>query len=257
MKEVLSGDGTPIAFDRIGQGPPLILVEGALNDLATMLPLAALLQGQFTVFTYDRRGRGASGDSPQYSVDREIEDLERVIAETDGSPFVFANCSGGALVLEAAARGADIASMALYEPPFFLEGRSVPTDYSRRLSSLIEQGLRGEALKLFMLETVLLPAEHVSQVRNGPMWPSLEAMAHTLVYEDAVMADCSLPVDRLKQVTVPTLVIEGAQSPAWARESVQALVDVLPTGFRFPLAGHTHFLVPEAVVPLLRAFFGG
>src|SRR6266536_1030058 len=138
MYNVLSKDGTFIAYDRVGEGPPLILVEGALNDLSTTLPLAAQLKTHFTVFSYDRRGRGASGDTLPYSFDREIEDLDAVITAAGGSALVFGNCSGGVLALQAVARGLDISAMALFEPPYIVPGtRERPADYSTHLAGLI------------------------------------------------------------------------------------------------------------------------
>ncbi|MGH8963982.1 MAG: alpha/beta fold hydrolase [Actinomycetes bacterium] len=255
MHMTSSRDGTRIAFDRIGAGPPLILVEGALNDLATTMPLAAMLQGDFTVLAYDRRGRGASGDTAPYGVDREIEDLDAVIAAAGGSAFVFANCSGGGLVLEAAARGLAITGMVLYEPPFIPPGsRSLPERYSARLARLIEEDRRDEALDLFMRGAVRLPDAHVDDVRGSPIWPSLLKMAPTLLHDDAVMGDHTLPAGRLALVEAPVLVIDGSESPEWARTSVGELAGALPDGHRYTLEGHTHFLVPDAVAPVVRDF---
>ncbi|MPZ81297.1 MAG: alpha/beta fold hydrolase [Actinophytocola sp.] len=257
MYTVISKDGTPIAYDKVGDGPPLVLVEGALNDMATTMPLAALLRRQFTVFAYDRRGRGASGDNAPYAVEREIEDLASVIGEAGGSAYVFANCSGGSLALEAAACGVDVLGAVLYEPPYFVDGRTLPPNYSQRLRTCVAEGRRGDALELFMRETVQLPGDHVDDVKGGPIWPALQKMAHTLVYDDLVMGDSSLPAERMAHVTLPTLVIDGAESPEWARSSVQALVDALPGGRRYSLPGHTHFLVPEAVAPVISEFLSG
>ncbi|CCH31195.1 alpha/beta hydrolase [Actinosynnema sp. NPDC047251] len=258
MHTVTSKDGTPISVDRFGEGPPLVLIEGALNDLATTVPLGTLLSSRFTVFAYDRRGRGASGDVQPYSVDREIEDLDAVLAETGEPPYVFGNCSGGALVLEAAARGREFAALALYEPPYSLpEDRSLPARYSARLESFIAEGRRGDALELFMKGCADLTDEAVTQVRSSPMWAGLETLAPTLRYDDALMGDCSLPVERLSKVRTPTLVIDGGDSLPWARNGVQALADVLPNGRRHSMPGHTHLLVPDAVAPLLVDFFTG
>ncbi len=256
MYSVISKDGTPIAYDKVGEGPPIILIEGALNDLATTMPLAGLLRSRFTVFAYDRRGRGASGDTARYSVEREIEDLASVIGEAGGSAYVFANCSGAGIALAAALSGVDLLGAVLYEPPYFVD-RTLPPNYSERLRAFIAEGDRGGALELFMRETVRLPGDHVDDVKSGPMWPTLERMAHTLVYDDEVMGDSLLPAERFAQVTMPTLVIDGAESPDWARASVQALVDALPHGQRYSLAGHTHFLVPEAVAPVINQFLSG
>lgn len=258
MRTVISQDGTSISLDKFGDGPPLILIEGALNDLATTLPLGAQLASQFTVFAYDRRGRGSSGDVQPYSVEREIEDLDAVLAETGSPPYVFGNCSGGALALEAAARGRTFAGLALYEPPYSSPAdRTLPPQYSSRLAALIAEDRRGDALELFMKGCADLPDEAVQQVRSSPMWSGLEKLAPTLVYDDALLGDCALPVERLSSVRTPTLVIDGGDSLPWARNGVHALADVLPNGRRHSMPGHTHLLVPEAVAPILIDFFTG
>jgi pimeloyl-ACP methyl ester carboxylesterase len=251
-----SKDGTPIAYDRLGEGPPLILVQGAMNDLSLMLPLAAQLQADFTVFPYDRRGRGASGDTHPYAVEREIEDLEVILDAAGGSAFVFGNCSGGALVLESVARGLPITKLALYEPPFIIPGTRapLPPDYKAHLAELISAELRDEAIEYFTTAAVGLPAEVLVDVRDGAMWPSLIAMAPTLVYDDAVMGDCSVPTELLASITLPALVMDGAESPGWAKSSVQALVNALPNSYHYSLPGQDHHLVAEAVAPVLREF---
>jgi pimeloyl-ACP methyl ester carboxylesterase len=126
MNTVLSRDGTAIAFDKSGVGPPLILVDGALCYRASgpSRSLAALLAEHFTVFTYDRRGRGESGDTAPYAVEREVDDIEALIEEAGGSAYVYGVSSGAALALEAANRGLAIEKLALYEAPFIVDDKS-------------------------------------------------------------------------------------------------------------------------------------
>ncbi len=182
MNNVGSRDGTTIGFDRSGEGPPIVLVGGAFNDRSTAAPLAAQLEPRFTVFTYDRRGRGGSGDTAPYAVDREIEDLEALIADAGGSASVYGLSSGGVLALEAAARGLPITRLVVFEPPFIVEGSRPrpPEDLALQLSELASSGRRGDAVELFITKAVGLPVEAVEQMRNAPMWPGLEEVAHTL-----------------------------------------------------------------------------
>ena len=256
---VTSKDGTAIAFDRSGERSPIIFVGGALSDRTAVAPVAALLAPHFTVFAYDRRGLGSSGDTAPYAVEREVEDLAALIDEAGGSAFVFGHSSGAALALEAAAHGLAITRLALYEPPFIV-GNSrprPPQDFAAQLAELIASGRRGDAVALFLTEAVEVPVAAVAQMRNAPMWPALEAAAHTLIYNMAIMGDFSMPAGRVASVTVPTLVLGGGESPAWARQAVQAVVDALPNAQRRTLAGQTHGAAPEILVPVLEEFFAG
>ncbi len=259
---VRSSDGTSIAFDRSGEGPPVILVGGALQYRVTdprTARLAALLAPRFTVYHYDRRGRGDSGDTPPYAVEREVDDLDALIVDAGGSAFVFGMSSGAALALEAAARGLAIRKLALYEPPFMVGdgGPRPPADHATQLADLVSAGRRGDAVAYFMTRLVGLPAEAVAPLRNAPMWPGLEAIAHTLVYDAAVMGDYSLPTARLASVTVPTLVIAGAESDERLRRAAKAVADALPDARRRTLAGQTHDYAAEALAPVLDEFFAG
>jgi pimeloyl-ACP methyl ester carboxylesterase len=261
MNEVTSRDGTTIAFDRSGEGPPTILVGGALSDRGAAATLAMLLEPHFTVVAYDRRGRGDSGDTPPYAVDREIDDLEALIAEAGGSAFAFGHSSGAALALEAAARGLAITKLALYEPPFIVDDSRapLPEDYVARMAELVSAGRRGDAVEYFMTTAVLVPADMVTQMRNSPMWAAMEGLAHTLPYDGAVMGDRMdgqpLPPGSWASVTAPTLVMDGGASPDWARNAVRALADVLPDARRLTLEGQDHGAAPEVVAPVLEEFF--
>src|SRR6266568_645857 len=180
MKKVHSKDSTAIAFDQLGQGSAIILVGGAFTDRSqpTLVQLAALLAPHFTVFNYDRRGRGESGDTAPYAVEREVEDLGALITEAGGSAFVVGGSSGAVLALEAA-RKLPITKLALYEPPFIVDDSRppLPADYVAQLIELISSGRRGDAVEFFMTKAVGVPAEFVAQMQNAPMWPALEAAA--------------------------------------------------------------------------------
>jgi len=264
MGKVLSSDGTPIAFDRSGKGPPLILVDGALCYRASgpMGPLAALLAPHFTVFTYDRRGRGDSGDTTPYAVEREVEDIEALINEAGGSAFVYGISSGAALALEAANRGLAIEKLALYEAPFIVDGSRppIPEDYLPQLNQLIASDRRADAVKLFM-NAVGVAAIFVALMRFMPAWSRLKAVAHTLVYDAIIVVDNQrgkpLPAKRWASVMAPALVVIGGKSPGWMRYAMQALAGVLPNAKRHTLEGQTHMVRPKALAPVLVEFFKG
>jgi pimeloyl-ACP methyl ester carboxylesterase len=263
MGKVSSRDGTAIAFDRTGDGPPVILVGGATQHRAidaSTERLAALLATRFTVFQYDRRGRGDSGDTAPYAVEREVEDLGALVAEAGGTAAVYGTSSGAALALEAA-RTLAITKLALYEPPFIVDDSRPPlrVDYVEGLTDLASSGRPGDAVEFFLTAAAQVPAEFVAHMRNEPLWPALEAVAHTLAYDGAIMepytAGRPLPAERWESVRAPTLVMDGGLSPAWARNAVQALVEVLPNARRHTLEGQTHAVEVEAVTPVLDAFF--
>jgi pimeloyl-ACP methyl ester carboxylesterase len=258
MTRVHSRDGTPIAFDRSGSGQPLILVDGALcsRRFGPMPKLAPLLASQFTVYHYDRRGRNESGDTPPYSVAREVEDLEALIHEAGGSAFVYGVSSGAALALEAAARGLRIRKLALYEPPFVVatNGRR-PADHVAQLSHYISADRRGDAVKYFMTKMVGMPGLFVFPMRLLPMWSKLEAVAHTLPYDAAIVLDETLLGERAARVGVPTLVIGGEKSPPGLRHAVQATGAVVPGAERRFLKGQTHNVSPQALAPVLMQYF--
>ena len=197
--------------------------------------MAAALASQFTVFAYDRRGRGDSGDTTPYAVEREVEDIDALITEAGGSAFVFGHSSGAVLALEAARllKGR-IEKLAMYEPPFIIDDSRppIPQDYVPHLNKLIAEGRRSEAVEYFMIDAMLVPAEMVAQMRSTPMWPQIEAVAHTIPYDGAIMGDTMsgnpATLKKWASVTVPTLVMVGGASPAFFHNGAQTLVDILP-----------------------------
>jgi pimeloyl-ACP methyl ester carboxylesterase len=188
FETVTSADGTPIALERAGGGPPVILIGGAFNDRSSVAGLAAVLAPDFTAVTYDRRGRGDSGDSPTYAVDREIEDLAAVIGHAGGQASVFGHTSGAVLALEAVQQGLAIDKLAVYEPTYVIDGtRPRPgDDLANRLSVLIDQDRRDEAAALFLAEAVSMPPEIVEGMRGSPMWGWSTALAHTVRAEYSI-----------------------------------------------------------------------
>jgi pimeloyl-ACP methyl ester carboxylesterase len=257
MSKAISKDGTTIAFDKIGAGPTVILVDGALcyRGFGPMGALAPHLAPHFTVITYDRRGRGESGNTLPYAVEREVEDIEALINEAGGSAFVYGISSGGALAIHAASRLPAIKKVAIYEVPYSLEaGRSIVADYTIRLNETLSEGRRGDAVAVFM-KRVGTPDEAIAGMRHAPMWPTLEAVAPTLAYDNGVMGDGTVPAGRAAAVKVPMLVLDGGASPTIMREAADAIADSVPGAQRRTLEGQTHEVAAEAIAPVLVEFF--
>jgi pimeloyl-ACP methyl ester carboxylesterase len=256
MDSVTSKDGTTITIERSGEGPPVVLVCGGSVDRTSNSPLAAELSGGFTVFNYDRRGRGDSGDTPPYAVEREVEDIDAVIAEAGGSAFLFGSSSGAALCLEAAAVGLPIMKLALWEPPFVPEGGPrPPADTAKTFTDLVAAGRRGDAVEFFMSDVVGMPAEFVSQARSSPWWPAQEALAHTLAYDATIMSDYRLPTGRASSVKVPSIVLAGEASFPWIIDSARQLGGAMPDAEVRILEGQTHDVSAEVLAPALEGFF--
>jgi pimeloyl-ACP methyl ester carboxylesterase len=260
METVQSRDGTTIAFDRVGEGPAIVFVAGAIQHRAidqTTPDLAALLAPRYSALIYDRRGRGDSGETAPYAVEREVEDLAAVVEAAGGEANLFGMSSGAALAIEAAAAGVPIGALALYEPPF--RGGNgdpgIPDDYVAQLDELAASGRRGDAVEYFMTKAVGLPAQAVAPMRAQPSWAALEAIAHTIAYDGRIMTDDALLAERAPAVDTPALVIDGGDSPAWMRAAADRAADALPNAQRRTLAGQTHQFAPDTVAPVLEEFF--
>ena len=262
MNTVRSADGTAIAYTQAGQGPPLILVDGALcsRSFGPMPKLAAQLTPRFTVFTYDRRGRGASGDTRPYAIDREVEDIEALAALAGGTVLVHGTSSGSALALEAAKRIPAIGKLAVYEPPFIVDDSRtpIPDDYLARLDRLVAERRNGDAVKMFM-RFVGTPAIFTAVMPLTPVWPKLKAAAPTLPYDITLVQDHDhgkpLAPAEWAAIKVPALVAAGGKSPAWMVNGTRALADALPDARYRTLPGQTHMVKPQAIAPVLTEFF--
>lgn len=253
---VRSADGTTIAYERSGAGPALILVDAAGHYREFgMRALAALLAANFTVFTYDRRGRGESTDTLPYAVQREVEDLAALIDEAGGSAFVYAVSSGGLLALQAAASGLAISRMALFEPLIGTdEDRVEESAFRAELAELVQAGRRGDAVEFF-LTGIGVPGEMIAQMRHGPAWAAIEAAAHTLVYDCMISEATSL--EHLGSVAAPTLVIDSVGSTGELTGGAAAVVDALPNGSHLSLLGQWHGVPDKDLAPALTEFFLG
>jgi pimeloyl-ACP methyl ester carboxylesterase len=254
MKTVQSADGTVIAYDQFGDnGPPVILVAGAFNTRATTDDLARTLQHDCIALNFDRRGRGDSGDTAPYSVDREIEDLDAVIGAAGADVLVFGYSSGALLALRAAATRPHIAGLVLYEPPYRTSHvpPMIPSDLVAQLDELIAEGRRGDAVELYQTKAIGMPTEVVAQMRNAPFRPALEALAHTLAYEARLVGDLSLPEGLLRSVTVPTRVIAGENTSPFMLAAARSLAEALPAARFVTLPGQSHDIDPSATAPVV------
>jgi pimeloyl-ACP methyl ester carboxylesterase len=263
MNTVTSKDGTVIAYDQLGAGPPVILVAGALGVRAypVMGELAQLLAAHFTVINYDRRGRGDSGDALPYAVAREIEDIDALIAAAGGSAYLYGISSGANLALAAAnALPGKVTKLALYEPPVIVDDSRppMPADYLQQINDFVSTGRRGDAVDLFMRH-VGVPEEFIPQMHSMPMWPQMEQAAHTLAYDGIIMGDTQsgqpLAPGQWPAATMPTLVIVGGDSPPFFQNGTRALVDQLPHAQHATLPGQTHEVSSAALAPMLIEFF--
>ena len=256
MTHVMSADGTTIAYQRAGAGPAVILVDGAMcyRGFGPLAALADLLATRFTVHTYDRRGRGDSGDTPPYSVDREVEDLAALIGAAGGAVCVYGVSSGAVLGLRAAAQGLAVDRLALFEPPIEVAGMPSQRDLSAELAELVAAGRRGDAVEHFQT-AVGLPPEIVAGMRQAPFRPTMEAIAHTLVYDTTITA--SMPADAIPAVPTPALVIDSGGSTGGLRTAARVVGDALPNGTYRNLPGRFHDVPAEDLAPVLADFFGG
>ena len=262
---VRSADGTSIAYNRQGGGPAVILVGGGLDDGSENAPLAAELAKQFTVYNYARRGRGDSGDTLPYAVEREIEDIEALIANAGGSAHLYGVSTGGALALEAAAAGLAIDKVAVYEVPYDM-AEDWPQKwraYVEELAAVLAEGRRGDALELFM-RLAGSSDDEIAAVRDSPYWSGMEGIAHTLAYDAACLGNGQPSAARFAAITQPTLVVTGDERPPNAARWVLALdgaadaiVASMPNAERLTFEGQGHVADPEAVVGVLGGFFRG
>ena len=263
MNRVPSADGTEIAFDRVGDGPSVILVGGAFSyrRFPKMIELAELLSNRFAVFNYDRRGRGDSGDNSPYAVQREIEDLDALIAAAGGSAALWGWSSGGVLALRAAAAGLPIEKVAVYETPFMVDptGPVPPPDFEERLDQLLRCDRGSAAVAYYMTRGMGIPRPIVALMRPLPLWKKLKDVAHTLPYDWAVMGDTMagepLRRDDWAGIEQPVLVIAGENSPGELRRAARALADVLPNARNHALQGESHNPRMKALAPVVGEFF--
>lgn len=263
---VRSADGTRIVYTAWGDGDPIVIIDGATAHRAVTAEnpaTAELLAGEYRVVNYDRRGRGESGDTAPYAVEREFEDLAAILAGVGGErpATVFAWSSGGLLALNAAAAGVPIARLALFEPPVVVDHSrsSLPADYVERLDAAVADGRPGDAVKLFLTAAVLLPEEMVEGMRqDADMWAGLEAIAPTIAYDGRQIGDAMsgrpLRAERWARIDVPVLVMSGDETWPFLAVGARAVAAALPTATFREVPGANHTTTPDVLAAALRDF---
>jgi pimeloyl-ACP methyl ester carboxylesterase len=266
VKTVRSADGTAIAFEEVGGGPPVILVDGAFcrREFGPMRPLAKRLAPRFRAVLYDRRGRGESGDTPPYDVAREIEDLAALARPYGGAACIYGTSSGAVLAARAVAAGVPARKLALYEPPLALDGtrHPDPPDFVERIQTLLASDRRGDAVKLF-LKVVGVPRIGLFFMQLVPgVFRGLKRSAHTLPNDFAVLGDTQrggeLPdelADALRSVDAPTLVLAGGKSPAYLKHASERVAACVPGARSSVVPGQTHNASAKAIAGVLEPFF--
>jgi pimeloyl-ACP methyl ester carboxylesterase len=262
MVFVTSKDGTQIGYSVAGLGPPIILVDGAMcwREMGPATPLADQLKDQFTVYTYDRRGRGESGDTKPYATQREVEDLAAVIEAAGGSVAIYAISSGVVLALEAANTIPGITRMVLYEAPLFTDNtrKPVPTDYVQRMDQLVASGDNAGAVKHFMQNGIAIPWFGIVMMQLLGMFKKMAPVGRTLPYDTAFVSPFwthkPIPANRWPNVTMPVLSIGGSKSDAWMQNAQKAIAANLPNAEHKTLVGQNHMVAAPAIAPMIKEF---
>lgn len=255
----ISADGTRIAYERLGSGPALILAAGLLCDHETLHELAAVLAKDFTVLNFDRRGRGQSGDTKPYAVQREIEDVAALIEAAGGRPSLYGHSSGAGLMLLATAAGLPVERLILHEPPYGGDddaSQESARGLAEQIRATLDAGKGDAAVRLFFAATGM-PDEMVDMLAGDP---KRRALAHTMTNDFEVMGEFEgggIPEALVASIKAPTLVIAGSESPDFFRDTVQRLAKLLPNGWLTTLDGHDHGAPADAVAPVVASFLKG
>lgn len=264
MNTVTSKDRTKIAYDKQGQGRVVILVGGGLVDRSENMPLASELAKHFTVYNYDRRGRGKSSNTLPYAVEHEIEDIDALIMEAGGTAYLYGVSSGGALVLEAAAAGLAVDKLAVYELPYSIDDAALERweEYVKNLTAALARNRRDDALALFM-QVAGSSEEQIKGAKQSPFWSGGVDLAHTLAYDAAVLGDHGIPTARFTKINQPVLIVTGEridphmanQQPDFFGQAADAAVAAIPQAERITLKGQTHMADPKIIASMLVEFF--
>jgi pimeloyl-ACP methyl ester carboxylesterase len=251
---VVSADGTTIAFEAAGRGPALVIVGGALSTRRSASALARIMEPRFMVYSYDRRGKGDSGDTQPYAVDREIEDLRAVGLVAGSFACFYGEGSGAAIALEAAERGVPMSKIAVYDPPYRIDSAADHHDVlAARIEAALEAGDPEEALELFVGDST---PDRIGYMKRAPYWPGMVRLAHTLPYDFAIARNGEIPPERFAAVGVPALVMNGGDSPSWAGATVEAIVRSIPGAERLTIGGQDEQVDASTIAPFLMDFFG-
>jgi pimeloyl-ACP methyl ester carboxylesterase len=259
VTHVTSKDGTEIAFSTAGKGPTLVIVSGALSSRALLgdNTLVDRLAEHFTVYTYDRRGRGESTDISPYAVAREIEDLDALIAHAGDSVYVYGVSSGAALAMHAAAAlgPSKVTRLAIYEPPYGQD----PAAFAKQKQGVgerVKSGKPGDAAAFF-LTAIGTPRDVLDGMKRSGQWDAIAKLDYTLAYDFEILGDGAIPETTARSITVPALVMTGEKSMPFMHPTADRIVKLMPDARRKTLAGQTHQAQGDAVAPALITFFTG
>ena len=255
METVASKDGTPIAYRRSGQGPPLVLVHGTTADHTRWRPILPMLEARFTVHAVDRRGRGASGDAATYAIEREFEDIAAVV-DGVGQPVYLLGHSYGALCsLEAARLSRNVRKLVLYEPPVPVGIPISPPGLIQRLQVLLDQGDRAGVVTTFFRDVPRLPPAEIEMVQSLPNWPARVAAAHTIPRELGIETTYRWQPERFSELRTPTLLLVGGDSPPFLKKASDAVQQALPSSQIVVMPGQQHTAMNTAPELFLREVF--
>jgi pimeloyl-ACP methyl ester carboxylesterase len=255
MQTVTSRDGTSIAYERYGAGPGIVFAPGVFNDHTRCADVASALATDHTVILYDRRGRGESGDTAPYAIEREVEDLAALVALLDGPVTVFGYSSGAQLALLAAASGVPMAGLVMFEPPY-LFGREVDTGVPARLADLVAAGRPGDAVAQFQTDVIGLPADVVAHIRQSPMWPGLVAMAPSMIHDATISTSLAVPTAQMTAVTTPALIMYGAQTWPVLRDAAHELAKLMPAARLVEVNAGNHDIPTGETAAAIRNHLG-
>jgi pimeloyl-ACP methyl ester carboxylesterase len=224
VEHVISKDGIPIAYERSGEGMPLVLIHGAGADHTRWKPILPGLTRHFAVYAVDRRGRGQSGDVERYSLELESEDVVGVVESIPGPVNLLGHSYGALCSLEASLKTANLRRLILYEPPMHTATREDDSlDAVDRMNSSLHVGEREKALLIFLEEIAGIPRNEMDMLRSLPSWPSRVAAAHTIPREEASVASYLFEPERFSHMETPTLLLLGGDSPSFYRTAIEAL----------------------------------
>lgn len=258
MKTTRSKDGTTLAYDVYGSGPALIFITGAtcFRSFMPVLHDAKIFANEFTVYNYDRRGRGDSGNTMPYAAEREVEDIEAMIDVAGGTAYLYGHSSGAILALEAAMRlGDKVSKLVVYDPPYAhdqTEQREF-NELEQTIDKLLDSDKNDEAISFF-LEGIGIPKEVITGMQQSPQWANMDALAPTLAYDTALARDLP-PIERASHIIIPVQIIVGEDSPATIHEVANQMSSAIPNANNMKLAGQDHMPNPEVLLPILSNFF--
>ena len=257
MEHVRSKDGTPIAYERSGKGPPLVLVHGAAADHTRWATILTELERHFAVYAVDRRGRGQSGDVGPYRIEREYEDVAAIVDSIRGPVNLLGHSYGAICSLEASLMTSNLRKLILYEPPIHMEVQeNYPSDTMDRMNASLRAGEREKVLIIFLKEIVRIPQNEIDLLRSLSTWPSRVATAHTIPREEASVKAYILKAERFSRMKTPTLLILGGDSPPFFRSAIETLKRFIPNSRIVVLPGQGHAAMETAPQLFLREVIG-